>query len=1090
MHKKLRNMAALAALCALPLTVQAQTDVTSTYLTNADFSSGTTVSSNVYGYQADAQKETGAVYWAQAVDGWTISSEQANGRGGGLFAYGSSYQLKGGGVTAPSTNPDNDASGNALGIFSVWNASIQYTQEAKTNLPAGKYTLSYTYYNPGSNKAATNLIGFKESGGTTHYMTNTTFVQNKWTTESITFTLAEETSGTFSIGLTYSGGSGNNGAPMVFVDNMKLTYTADLDLTEYNSLIEKAKTVIETYKDYTGTNTTPAKTTLQGLIDATAPTTYATLQTAVSNLKAAIEAVPQAVYVDGYNTVKSTYTIDQTDLIGSAISGWGSTGNAFVNNNGNQHWSGAATTTYYESNDWSSSSWKRNATKTVTLPAGKYVLLASGRASADVTVTMGVTVDETTTTETITSKGATGKGIDTDGNATYSSEATYANSNNGYGWEWHYVEFTLTESKSVTFNFDAAASAKQNWVSVCDVQLLSSEDTYKQAIVAAYNNAKTNYPQDITALVNKDLSTWTTSNFSNTMSSQHWDGTSTTTYYEMKDGYASSEAWTTSATKEVTLPAGKYALVASGRSSASATLTMSAAGQSVTFSHNGDTGKGIDTNGAATYEESATYANDNKGRGWEWRVVEFELSAEQKVTLAFNGSCDGVQYQYLSYSNVSLLTTSDNTVCYDKLQTAISTAEALNTTVNVGTDVFQIPSAEATKVTDAITEAKKLAKTNTNDELVAGTEKLNGVITAYNNVELNAPSEGDLFNITITGNDDYDYNGKTVTVKYNSSAQGNYDMGYTEDAGSYYNQAFTFTKTDNVNEYLLSVDVDGTTQYVCTGLVYDNSQTWYSTRLRLTPDKANAVAIKVEPTATSGILHLRNTVSTGLIGANGKTDTGFYTSNKLSNFSVTAAKKVSANLKMTTAHWATFIAPFSVTKPEGVAAYTAAATSNNKYVVLTESKEATLAANTPYILYAESATCDNTVEGYSTASKSAYTEGLLTGVMEKVTVAKNANNYVLQNQTANGVAFYIVNKDDTYCIANRAYLTAPESSSAKSFGFTFDDETTGISAAEAVPSVGVETARYNVAGARLAKPAKGLNIVKLSDGRMVKVMVK
>ena len=49
---------------------------------------------------------------------------------------------------------------------------------------------------------------------------------------------------------------------------------------------------------------------------------------------------------------------------------------------------------------------------------------------------------------------------------------------------------------------------------------------------------------------------------------------------------------------------------------------------------------------------------------------------------------------------------------------------------------------------------------------------------------------------------------------------------------------------------------------------------------------------------------------------------------------------------------------------------------------------------------------------------------------------------------------------------------------------------TGIQPATVPGSRAAEVARYNTAGVRLAAPAKGLNIVKLSDGRTVKVMVK
>lgn len=632
--------------------------------------------------------------------------------------------------------------------------------------------------------------------------------------------------------------------------------------------------------------------------------------------------------------------------------------------------------------------------------------------------------------------------------------------------------------------------ATSNWVGIDNVELTYC-GTADEDLASAYNSAKETYTQDITALVGKDLSTWTTSNFSAGMSGQHWDGTTgdgATSYYEMKDGYGSSEAWTTSAKTQIELPKGKYALVAAGRSSASATLTMSAAGKSITFNHNGDTGKGIDTSGKANYSSDGTYANNNNGRGWEWRVVEFELTDDQTVELAFNGSCDGVIYQYLSYCNVSLLTTSDNTVCWDKLQAAIKSVETLNTTVNVGTDAFQIPSSAVTTLNEAVTKAKTYTASNTAEELASAKETLAAAISAYENAELNKPADGALFNIIPTGNSGYTPDGKALTLTYVANYNGDYTMGYTQEAGSYYAQAFTLTPSDATNQYYLSTTVDGKTVYVCDGTAYSGGN---AAQLRCTTDEGKALKVKVEVTATAGIYNLRNMANNGLISGNGASDAGFYTSNKSqwAGFSLKSAAKNSASLKVTSAKWATFIAPFDVEIPEGVTAYTSSKTTDAvDYLVLTEAKEK-LAANTPYVLYAESEVAQ-TVEGIATATATSYADGLLTGVMEQVTVANGANHYVLQNQDGT-VAFYPVQSDDVRCIANRAYLTAEKSSEGKSIGFLLDEgETTGISAAATAAQTPAETARYNAAGARLGKPAKGLNIIRLSDGTTLKVMVK
>ena len=81
------------------------------------------------------------------------------------------------------------------------------------------------------------------------------------------------------------------------------------------------------------------------------------------------------------------------------------------------------------------------------------------------------------------------------------------------------------------------------------------------------------------------------------------------------------------------------------------------------------------------------------------------------------------------------------------------------------------------------------------------------------------------------------------------------------------------------------------------------------------------------------------------------------------------------------------------------------------------------------------------------------------------------NAYVLQNG-ASGLGFYKVNAANTIKITSfRAYLTDPLS--APEF-LPFEGNTTGI---ESVKSVGSKGEFFNLAGQRVAQPAKGLYIV-------------
>ena len=89
-------------------------------------------------------------------------------------------------------------------------------------------------------------------------------------------------------------------------------------------------------------------------------------------------------------------------------------------------------------------------------------------------------------------------------------------------------------------------------------------------------------------------------------------------------------------TQTLTLPAGDYVVIAKGRASENGRLTLSDGTNTVTFAHKGASGKGIDTNGAATFANDATYTNNNNGRGWEYRVLTFTSDGSAPVTLTFN----------------------------------------------------------------------------------------------------------------------------------------------------------------------------------------------------------------------------------------------------------------------------------------------------------------------------------------------------------------------------------------------------------------------------------------------------------------------
>lgn len=185
-----------------------------------------------------------------------------------------------------------------------------------------------------------------------------------------------------------------------------------------------------------------------------------------------------------------------------------------------------------------------------------------------------------------------------------------------------------------------------------------------------------------------------------------------------------------------------------------------------------------------------------------------------------------------------------------------------------------------------------------------------------------------------------------------------------------------------------------------------------------------------------------------------------------------------ASMNISEAGYATFCAPFDVAVPQGVTAYTCAEINDKSELVLVEVQKIT--ANTPVIVKGAEFAESFFAEEANPANNP--TCGLLTGVYA-ATVAPQGS-YVLQQQ-GEKVAFFKVGSSDIMVGANRAYLSAP-TSSAKALNFT--TAATAINAVNALVSGKAEV--YGANGARQNGLQKGMNIVKMADGSVQKVLVK
>ncbi len=454
-----------------------------------------------------------------AEGGWILDTTCDSGRGA-VLTYDSGYKVN------AATIPANDNAGNggkALGLNVGWKGTHLY-KTAPITLPAGKYILKVNGYNAGTNTPLASKFGFVPTSGDATLSTKTSYTLNTWEEEEVVITLASATEGCFQLGGTSTVDAAATSTAQVFFDNITLTYVTEEGYAKERW--DAAKAAAEAaYGDDTYSNVTGSeKTALETEIGKSEPSTVADYDTATEDLTTATSTFTAAkpaydsfdterdraiaLGVDSEDIVRPTsadnlqdalnalivledaavtanYTEDATEFVGT----WSksNTGDA-----SDKHWSGTTKGYYYKYFDSGNST--MSVYKTVTLPAGSYVLKAAAtckkRNGDETNFYLGVQIGGDWTKEYYTGeKGYNGLGIAKNGLANYTAASdTYANSDNGYGWEWRFVGFTLENETEVQLKI-AANILNTGWVAFSDIALFTTDDNinyYK----TLYNNAK------------------------------------------------------------------------------------------------------------------------------------------------------------------------------------------------------------------------------------------------------------------------------------------------------------------------------------------------------------------------------------------------------------------------------------------------------------------------------------------------------------------------------------------------------------------------------------------------------------------------
>lgn len=507
-------------------------DVTGIFLSNPGFESCTVTETNAAAAGSAAPLDISGNWTQVSSAEWSSSA---------VVAYGGSGQVNG--VSAPA-NDNAGNSGNAFGVSVGWDGLVTYQSDAVTLPAGVYTLKVYAFNANSGASQFTSKFGFVPTEGAASLSTKTSFTYNSWETDQVTFTLNEATEGKIQIGgKAVSGGSGSNakvfldnititysnflaGAKAAWDDALAAAKAAVKDeayenvtgseLTNLNTEIVKDEpTTVDGYNDAaaalnTATSTfTAAKAAYDGLANlwstGVPELIYATTKkyTAIGDAyfgegdvvdaadasarTAAMIIAIRAYYESHAMAEKVAGAVDMTSSIANATEpanndGWSWTGNK-NNPASNEPWTDAAgnsTHSYFDGGNWNGSNWTTTMKQTISLPAGKYLLTAKGRAATNTTLTMAV--------------GTANVELPHVGNA--------GNVFNN-GWGDGSIEFT-TDGSDVEITVTATAEPTHEWFSISDFRLVQLEayanmtigDAKYATFVAPFDVA---IPSDVTA---------------------------------------------------------------------------------------------------------------------------------------------------------------------------------------------------------------------------------------------------------------------------------------------------------------------------------------------------------------------------------------------------------------------------------------------------------------------------------------------------------------------------------------------------------------------------------------------------------------
>lgn len=199
-------------------------------------------------------------------------------------------------------------------------------------------------------------------------------------------------------------------------------------------------------------------------------------------------------------------------------------------------------------------------------------------------------------------------------------------------------------------------------------------------------------------------------------------------------------------------------------------------------------------------------------------------------------------------------------------------------------------------------------------------------------------------------------------------------------------------------------------------------------------------------------------------------------------------KKITSNAK-----YATICLPYNTKVPEGVTVKVVTEyIPGSHYVKTADFANAgdVMPANNGFLLYAADIT-EDTEYTFVYTSKAASAPGvnLLFGNVERRTDYDNLSDVFVLANKSKGVGFYHL-KSGQALAANVAYMHIADNSIAANAKVFIDDFTTGVEAIETEKSIASPATIYDTLGRQAKTMSRGVNIVRMSDGSVRKVIIK